>query len=270
MILMTIFICWRCRVAIHRVGWDTKGLGKQLALGGAFAVLFVPPIYILMAIVTALSKQEYSHPIIEMMRENPSMLWLAIWSAVIVAPITEEFAFRVIIQGYLDSMAAGSFGSADIILGRQSYWPVLSLSHQVSVPPIDNDGLLENPADILAQQDRVNIESSAIAVKDSNPYAPPRDDSLQARLDARSVTNDKPVNMASLPIWPILVSGTLFGLLHYSYGVSWIPLIALGIVLGWLYRITGTIWPSLLVHMVVNGTSMWGLVSQILVGDKGP
>ena len=70
-----------------------------------------------------------------------------------------------------------------------------------------------------------------------------------------------------LPWWPVFVSGILFGLAHFEYGMSWVPLIVLGIVLGWLYRVTNRIWPSLIVHFLVNATSMTGFALTVLFGD---
>ena len=67
------------------------------------------------------------------------------------------------------------------------------------------------------------------------------------------------------PLWPSLVTGTLFGLAHFGYGLSFIPLIVLGILLGLLYRATHSIWPSLVVHVMLNGSSMTALGVAILI-----
>jgi membrane protease YdiL (CAAX protease family) len=262
MIATTFWVCFRCRVGFDRAGWRTKRLPKQIVLGVAFAILFAPPMYVIMAVLTTTLDQEYKHPLIEMIGKDPMMLWFAIWTAVIVAPITEEFAFRVMLQGFLESMSAGSIGMADILLGRQSFWPVLSLSHTISIPPVDNDAVLEDPQTQFAESPNTD------SVPTGNTDASANSQLLQARLDERSVSNETPVNVGALPWWPVIVSGLLFGLLHYSYGVSWIPLSLLGIVLGWLYRITGTIWPSLVVHMVVNATSMAALATQLMSQAK--
>ena len=257
MIATTIWVSIRCRVGFNRVGFGMRKLPKQIFLGIVFAAAFAPPIYVVMAVLTNLLDQEYKHPLIEMIGKDPTMLLFAVWSAVIVAPITEEFAFRVMIQGFLESMAAGSIGMADLLLGRQSFWPILSLSHTISVPPVDNDGMLEDPQTNFAEPPIIAEQTTDSTQVDSNLYA------MQLRLNERSLPDETPVNVGALPWWPVFVSGALFGLVHYPYGISWIPLIFLGIVLGWLYRITGTIWPSLVVHMIVNATSMAALATQL-------
>jgi membrane protease YdiL (CAAX protease family) len=59
-----------------------------------------------------------------------------------------------------------------------------------------------------------------------------------------------------LPFWPAaIVAGTLFGLVHYT-GVSSIgvlpQLAVLGLILCWIYERTGSIWPTIAVHVLNN------------------
>jgi membrane protease YdiL (CAAX protease family) len=122
-------------------------------------------------------------------------LWLlpfAIWAAVIVAPITEEFAFRVLLQGYLESLARGPLSIEKIVVG--------------------------SPAKMVQQ----------------------------------------------VPWWPMIVSSVLFGLAHFGYGPSWLPLIFLGLVLGGLFRATGRVWASTALHVIFNSFAMLSLAVQII------
>jgi membrane protease YdiL (CAAX protease family) len=68
------------------------------------------------------------------------------------------------------------------------------------------------------------------------------------------------------PWWPALASGVCFGLAHMGYGVSWIPLIAFGIVLGRLYQLRRSVVPCFVVHALFNGLSLLGLAQQVFVG----
>lgn len=54
------------------------------------------------------------------------------------------------------------------------------------------------------------------------------------------------------PMPAVLLSGALFGLLHLQPWYS-LPLVATGIVLGLVYEITGTLWASVLLHVLYNG-----------------
>ncbi|MDZ4850878.1 MAG: CPBP family intramembrane glutamic endopeptidase [Pirellulaceae bacterium] len=199
-VIVTVFIVLRCGVRVSSLGWSIQQWFKDLRLGFVAFIVLVAPVYLLMMVVTVSSGQDYSHPILEMSKENPWMLLPAIFMAVILAPIGEEFAFRVLLQGFLESMSKGSFTIEKLLVGRTE----------------------QNSTD--------ETESS-------------------------------------LPLWPIFVSGIMFGVVHYSYGMSWIPLSVLGIALGWLYRVTNRIWPSLVVHMGINATSMIGLAINIFLGD---
>ncbi len=55
---------------------------------------------------------------------------------------------------------------------------------------------------------------------------------------------------------PILVSSSLFAALHVSHGPDWIPLFFLALGLGYLYRQTNRLLPGMVVHFLLNGTSM--------------
>ena len=67
------------------------------------------------------------------------------------------------------------------------------------------------------------------------------------------------------PWWPVLLSGTIFGLAHFNYGVSWFPLIILGVVLGRLYQIRQSLIPVIVVHMLFNAMNLALLALSLLV-----
>jgi len=217
--IVTVFIVLRLGIKLGAVGWSLENFFRDLRLGIIAFIVIAPPMYVLMVIVTLLSGMEYSHPIQQMASKNPWLLIPATFMAVILAPLGEEFAFRVLIQGFLESMSKGRLTIEKLLLGRTV-----------------ND--VSYGDDQLALNDRVT-----------------------------TVPDEAEPTETLLPWWPIFVSGILFGLLHFQYGMSWIPLILLGIALGWLYRVTNRIWPSLVVHVCVNATSMIGFALSVLFGD---
>jgi membrane protease YdiL (CAAX protease family) len=82
---------------------------------------------------------------------------------------------------------------------------------------------------------------------------------------------DSPIGQQLIPPWwPAVVTGILFGLAHISYGMSFIPLSFLGILLGFVYRQTHSIWPCILIHMMLNTLSMLMLGVLILVQQSAP
>jgi hypothetical protein len=63
--------------------------------------------------------------------------------------------------------------------------------------------------------------------------------------------------MSTIPA--ALISGTIFGALHFSGGVSVVPpLIVFGFVLALLYERTGSIVPGIILHMLNNAVVLLG------------
>ena len=57
--------------------------------------------------------------------------------------------------------------------------------------------------------------------------------------------------------WPAVVaSGVAFGIVHFSAPQSVVPLITMGIGLGWLRVWSGRLWPCVLAHALFNGRTM--------------
>jgi membrane protease YdiL (CAAX protease family) len=62
-----------------------------------------------------------------------------------------------------------------------------------------------------------------------------------------------------------LVSGAVFGMVHYTGPDSWgvVPqLTVLGIILAWLYERTGSLWPAMFVHFINNAIAFAVLTSS--------
>ncbi len=118
--------------------------------------------------------------------------------------------------------------------------------------------------------------ANALVVHDSqpplviNPYQPaeavsdlvsPNDSAIgDPAMSPAAVPSDvKP------PVWPSFVAGTLFGFAHFDYGLSFIPLSVLGVVLGLLYRAKHSIWPCFVLHFALNAFAMASLGIALLV-----
>lgn len=55
--------------------------------------------------------------------------------------------------------------------------------------------------------------------------------------------------------WPIFISGTFFALMHGNV-VGFIPLLISGLMLGYVYYLTGSLWLSIFSHMIVNSVQV--------------
>lgn len=256
MIVASIMIAFTTRATAADLGWSLKHIGYDIVVGLGAAILFLPIIQILMATLVYTLDQEYDHPLIEALSSGPVLMMYAgaFFAAVIAAPITEEFLFRVILQGLLEANETSNFSWTRLILGD------LFESDQSTpnLPPVD--GQSNNPSPYRPPFTDVALSGTLVTAEppsgSSNIYSDP----------VESETSRPNVPAAKVPMWPLFVSGTLFGLAHAEYGPSWIPLILMGLVLGYLYRCTHRIWACWIVHIALNTISMIGFGLQILSG----
>ena len=224
-VLGVAWIMLRFNVGASHVGFQFRQFPRQVKIAVVAALAALPLVYLMMAAVSQSFESDYEHPLLEELKANASLggYLMGFVTAVLVAPFAEEFMFRVILQGWLQSLPSGSLTTA--IFGAQA--------HPIGQSPI-----------------AAPSEPSAIPLADLEP-AEASDSSNEYE------SSGEPTSTAGIPpIWPSVATGILFGLAHWGYGLSFIPLIVLGIILGLLYRATQSIWPSVIVHMILNGSSM--------------
>jgi membrane protease YdiL (CAAX protease family) len=157
--------------------------------------------------------------------------------AVVIAPVTEEFFFRVLLQGRLERFgrqrrAAEAHGA-----------PLADAAWREPTPP------------------EVVVAEIVPPPPDENPYAA----SHAAGAVAEKFTDSEPTPP---PYWPIFVSAAVFALMHFSHGPDPIPLFFLALGLGYLYRQTHRLLPSVTVHFLLNGMSMALLWMELMYGKK--
>ncbi len=239
-ILMTVFICGRTGCSLKKLGWRVDQLSGDLQAGLRCFLMMTPVILVLNAVLQGVTKTPYEHPIQEMIKLYPWLLGIAFWQAAIVAPISEEFAFRVLLIGWFESIHFGKNKLLTFLFGMSTtptQVETVSLSPGMgtfALSPINAGGDTGNP---------YNAPASALVMSGSPS---------QFDLKADEMASDS----YTPPWWPALLSGTLFGLAHFSYGVSWVALIIFGIVLGRLYQIRQSIIPVIMVHFMFNGMNI--------------
>ncbi len=272
------WIVLRYQVGVSHVGFGVSGLPRLLVTGLVAGLACLPFIYALSAAVALGFDTEYEHPILDSMRETGSLTsyFLALFAAVVAAPLAEEFLFRVLIQGWLQSMPfsrilsilwGASESQRNDVHDRNHYFgpgsstsgtfatadntPLATAGENALQPyaPVRNESLMpENEAANLAGTEHVGADGSL-----------PMHSTEDLVTDANAQPEHKP------PVWPAILTGILFGLAHWGYGLSFVPLIVFGILLGLLYRATQSIWPCVLVHFMLNASSMLALGIGILV-----
>ncbi|MEW4453705.1 CPBP family intramembrane glutamic endopeptidase [Bremerella sp. JC817] len=211
----------------------------------AFGALCVPVLVLQMILALLVP---YEHQLIDMMLTNPTsnIIIPVVFSAVIIAPLTEEFAFRLVLQGWLEDVLSGRLhNGVEILLGR-----IVGLDlNRSETFEVASEPLVKSlPAS--------DVEESA------NPYQSPLPETVAAEVPVNG-NEARPQLMAV----PILVSSLLFAGLHLGQGAAPIPLFVLALGLGYVYQKTRTLTPSLVVHMLLNGQSMLLLLLQLIFGD---
>ena len=176
--------------AIHRMG--LLPTPAHIWLGFKSALWILPPVLIVSFWVSMLVP--YEHVVLDTLRQAQSreLLLIIFVGTAIVAPVCEEFLFRVLLQGGLERLA-----------GRET------------------------------------------------TFLPNQDKDCEAPLDDQAPIVWKPTYY-----WPIVVSSLVFALMHAGQGAAPVPLFLMSLGLGYLYRQTGNITASLVVHMVLNSLTL--------------
>ena len=237
-ILTTVFICKRTGCALKKLGWRLDQVAGDLRAGLRCFLMLTPIILILNALLQGLTKVTYEHPIQEMIKQYPWLLGIAFWQAAIVAPVSEEFAFRVLLIGWFESIQFGRDKFFAFMFGDALTHPREPMNSPLSLTQNSDNA---NSYEILMAQFGTTV-SELDSVEKPKEYNP--------------------------PWWPSLLSGTLFGFAHFSYGVSWVALIVFGMVLGRLYQLRQSIIPVIAVHVLFNSMNVTMLGLSILLPAK--
>lgn len=202
---------------------------QHLGIGIVGAVMILPPIMIFQAILA--SQIRYEHPLLNVLQQQvpwPTMITMAV-SASIVAPLAEELYFRGVFQGWLERLSAVGVTAQD-----RPEIVTDEIRFDYSTPISDR-----YPVGATSEQEA----SSRVAIASS--IAEPR----------RS-------------IWPGVLASLLFALVHLGQGPAPISLFFLALGIAYLYRQTGSIWPGIVVHFVLNGTSTTVMMLTTLLGGE--
>jgi membrane protease YdiL (CAAX protease family) len=233
-LLTLLWLVVRHGANARELGIEIGRLRSDTLVGSAAFAMLAPIVYGLQALLVQLVKS--AHPLLELLKENPQPEFFIITgvAAVLIAPVSEEILFRMLLQGWLDRAARGADSPRAVFFGGRPL-PVVSDN---STRTVDEVPPASTPADEPA------LDGSEFAV------APP----VEPAADAER-----------RPWWPVVVSALLFALAHAEHGPDPIPLFVLAVGLGYLYRQTGRILPCIVVHMLLNCCTllmMWLNVTQ--------
>ena len=108
-IAMLVFTCFAALILrVRGASWKSLGFQDEapwtgLRLAGLTWVIIVPPLLTLAAFLDHFGKP-YSHPVVDFLQADRTAwaVGLVIVTAVVAAPIAEEFFFRRVLQGWLE------------------------------------------------------------------------------------------------------------------------------------------------------------------------
>jgi membrane protease YdiL (CAAX protease family) len=196
------------------------------------------PVYGTQALLIHQFEQPSNHPLLKMLLQEPTpvLIIAGFLMAVIVAPICEELAFRLFLQGCLEK------------------WETARVTANSTPRIIDIDSSPREATDATFNRTGLSDPSKLI---DSQPTL--------------LLTTKPPWGIWGLPYgWvPIGVSSFLFAFAHLGHGPDPVAIFFLAIFLGYTYHQTHRILPCIITHMLFNGWSMGMLLTQILHKSGG-
>lgn len=213
-----LLVCLRTGATAADFGLRLDRWRYDLLVGLVGFIALAPPVYALQATLVHFFPTQ--HPLIDVLREGPgtAVVIVVSLSVAIVAPLSEEFLLRVLLQGWLERVVATAVP-----------WAFRSDGESSELPAAE-------PSVVAAGE-----------TQSENPYAAP-----QARASPQHETGDIGVARAI----PIVTSALIFALLHIGHGPAPLPLFFLALGLGYLYQRTHRLWPSVLVHCLLNTSSL--------------
>ncbi|HJN12846.1 MAG: CPBP family intramembrane metalloprotease [Pirellulaceae bacterium] len=214
------------------LGLTLRQAGRDISYGVVAYALLAPIIMLIQATLHHWYPSE--HPLIESFRSDPTLGFylVCVFSAAIVAPASEEFVCRVLLQGWLERVFAATSCQRTPFLAQEQEMPRPERSLDV----------------------------------DSNPYAMPPGMS-EVEADEKVSSNVQPVEPARpFPsVFPIIISSSVFAVLHWGNGLDPIPLFVLALGLGYLYQRTHRILPCVVLHFLVNAFALVMLAMSLVV-----
>ncbi|MCC7476202.1 MAG: CPBP family intramembrane metalloprotease [Pirellulales bacterium] len=187
---------------------------------------------------------ESGHPLVSLLRSGKpdvALMVVGAFIALVIAPVCEEFMFRVMLQGWLERWEAGVVRKTAACLAGVAGVPV---------------EMAASDRPVGAGEGGANIEGGLV----------------MAWVEERPPSEERPPPVLGVFGWPyglfpIAVSAVLFGLAHFGYGPDPIPLFGLGLVLGYLYQRTHRVVPCMVAHAVFNAYSMVALWRMVFAGE---
>ena len=236
---------------------------SDVRLGLVAFVMLAPVVYVIQFVLVVWFPSR--HPLTTMFLQNPSwsVFLLAGFAAVLVAPLVEEFLFRVLLQGWLEKV------------GRQLLASSVRSREPIPGDPSPGDSGAPHRASVAG---RSGVHGGALERPSGSASVTGATGSMAARMEptpgSSLITAEAGILVSGQarveppPRWPLIATSLLFAGLHGTHGPDPIPLFIFAMGLGYLYERTHRILPSLVLHATLNSTSVLVLGIALLTGER--
>jgi membrane protease YdiL (CAAX protease family) len=241
LIVVPVVARFTCGSRLRDFGLSFDGWWRQAAIGVVATMIVTPAVSAIQFAATKIWSPQ-AHPFQEMMFKEftVGMAGVAVMTAVVVAPLFEELAFRGLLQSWL----------VDALLRSAGRKP--SNGVVVDVPS-------DEPANpVLATSDWQREPEAEPA----SPYESPK------ALDSPGplpVPDANPLGYAWLGV---LLTSLLFASVHFAQWPAPVALFALALVIGTVYQRTGSLIAAVAMHATFNGLNTLLLFLVLLSGHK--
>ena len=221
--VLAVYVLWRFVLdrgprALARSN-RASTFAADVGLGFWAFLMSATPVYGLQAILMQFFPQR--HAVLDRLDSgiDPAIFAAAAFAAVIAAPLIEEIVFR----GFLLS------AFAQVRRGLPGPW-LSALFGDTGSPDPDQP-------------------------EKSEPE-PVHESPVEFRKREGTLREGFVRTLAGIGSFPVVASSAVFALLHLGQGPAPIPLFLFSLMLGYLYRQTGRITPSVVAHFALNGTTI--------------
>jgi membrane protease YdiL (CAAX protease family) len=226
-VLCIVAIVYRADLRDFGLPEYADGLARDIRIGIVACLAVLAPVYGVQLLMIYLFGPSV-HPLVKMVTSgapNAGVVFLASVAAVIVAPVSEEILFRLLLQGWLEKLE-----------DRRT------TQHEA----------LQNDEARMTNDECETSADSSFVIRHSSSEEPtvPTDLTPSAELLRRG--------LLGLPHgwFPIIISSLLFAIAHSGYGPDPVAIFCLAIFLGYVYQRTHRIVPCIVAHALFNSLAM--------------
>ena len=252
-VLLPLILRVTAAARLSDLGLSVKGWRRQVTIGLVAILMLLPIIYVVQLLCVRYldvpDAKDRAHPVQKMIQEDPTgpIAYLAVLTAVLLAPAFEELLFRGILQTWLTRV----LDDIHLTLRRRR------TRHQPAPAarprPAGDDEWTEGPIAEDGYWSEDPLEEPLHPQLDPSPnaYEQPQDHEEAKDLPYRP-------HSARAAGTAIVLTSLLFALLHAPQWPAPIPLFILSVGLGIVIYRTGSLLSAICMHAFFNGVSTAG------------